>query len=168
MIASDMSSARRKLCPDEGEYDNRGDVISTAAPASVMPYAETLPKNRLGLARWLTDPSHPLTARVAVNRYWQMIFGRGIVKTSEDFGTQGAAPTHQELLDYLAVDFIESGWDVKRLLRMMVLSETYRQSSRQSAESGGSIRRTNGLHGVHVVGCRQNLFVITRFRSVVC
>ena len=135
MIASDMSSARENYVLMRGEYDNRGDVISTAAPASVMPYAKTLPKNRLGLARWLTDPSHPLTARVAVNRYWQMIFGRGIVKTSEDFGTQGAAPTHQELLDYLAVDFIESGWDVKRLLRMMVLSETYRQSSRQSAQN---------------------------------
>ncbi|MEC7597379.1 MAG: DUF1553 domain-containing protein, partial [Planctomycetota bacterium] len=113
MIASDMSSPRENYLLMRGEYDQRGEVVPTAAPASIMPYSEDLPESRLGLAQWLTDPKHPLTARVAVNRYWQMLFGRGIVKTSEDFGTQGESPSHPELLDYLAVDFVESGWNVK-------------------------------------------------------
>ena len=135
MIASDMSSPRENYLLMRGEYDQRGEVVSTAAPASIMPYAEDLPESRLGLAQWLTDPKHPLTARVVVNRYWQMLFGRGIVKTSEDFGTQGESPSHPELLDYLAVDFVESGWNVKRLLRLMVLSATYRQASVRSKGS---------------------------------
>jgi len=129
MIASDMSSPRTNYLLMRGEYDKRGEVVPTAAPDSIMPYADDLPANRLGLARWLTDPKHPLTARVAVNRYWQMLFGRGIVRTSEDFGTQGEPPSHRELLDYLAVEFVESGWDVKQLLRRIVLSATYRQAS---------------------------------------
>jgi len=95
-----------------------------------MTFSPDLPKDRSGLARWITDPKNPLAARVAVNRYWQMIFGNGIVKTSEDLGTQGRRPTHQSLLDYLAIDFIESGWDVKRLIRKIVTSATYRQSSK--------------------------------------
>ena len=136
MIASDMSSPRENYLLMRGEYDQRGEVVPTAAPASIMPYSEDLPESRLGLAQWLTDPKHPLTARVAVNRYWQMLFGRGIVKTSEDFGTQGESPSHPELLDYLAVDFVESGWNVKRLLRLMVLSATYRQASVRSKGSG--------------------------------
>ena len=134
MIASDMESPRTNYLLMRGEYDKRGDVVPTAAPASIMAYGDELPRNRLGLARWLTNPKHPLTARVAVNRYWQMLFGRGIVKTSEDFGTQGEPPSHQELLDYLAVDFLESGWDVKRLLRQIVLSATYRQASMRLKE----------------------------------
>lgn len=132
MIASDMPSPRTNYLLVRGEYDKRGEVVETAAPASIMAYADDLPENRLGLANWLTDPEHPLTARVAVNRYWQMLFGRGIVRTSEDFGTQGEPPSHQELLDYLAVDFVKSGWDVKRLLRQIVLSATYRQASIRS------------------------------------
>jgi hypothetical protein len=135
MIASDMPSPRTNYLLMRGEYDKRGEVVPTAAPASIMAYADDLPGNRLGLAQWLTDPEHPLTARVAVNRCWQMLFGRGIVRTSEDFGTQGEPPSHQELLDYLAVDFVESGWDVKRLLRQIVLSSTYRQASIRSKEA---------------------------------
>ena len=92
------------------------------------------PKNRLGLARWLTDPSQPLTARVTVNRYWQMIFGKGLVGTPEDFGSQGTTPTHPELLDWLAHEFIQSGWDVKALIKRMVMSQTYRQRSQASPD----------------------------------
>ena len=129
MIAGDMATPRTNYVLIRGEYDKRGQVVQTSAPASILAFGDNLPKNRIGLARWLTDRKHPLTARVAVNRYWQMIFGIGIVKTSEDFGTQGNRPSHEKLLDYLAVDFIESGWDVKALIRRLVLSGTYQQSS---------------------------------------
>src|SRR5207245_11774191 len=90
--------------------------------------------DRLGLAKWLVDPSHPLTARVAVNHYWQMYFGTGLVKTAEDFGVQGERPSHPELLDWLATEFIRTGWDVKQLQRLIVTSATYRQSSRAAPE----------------------------------
>jgi hypothetical protein len=95
-----------------------------------------LPKNRLGLAKWLCAPEHPLTARVQVNLYWQHYFGRGIVKTSEDFGTQGTPPTHPELLDWLALRFIQSGWDIKAMQHLIVTSATYRQSSVRSEKAG--------------------------------
>jgi hypothetical protein len=93
-----------------------------------------LPPNRLGLAKWILDPSNPLTARVVVNQYWQQYFGTGIVKTAEDFGSQGEPPSHPELLDWLAIEFVRSGWDVKAMQRLIVTSATYRQSSRASRE----------------------------------
>jgi hypothetical protein len=93
-----------------------------------------LPPNRLGLAKWILDPSNPLTARVVVNQYWQQYFGNGIVKTAEDFGSQGEPPSHPELLDWLATEFVSSGWDVKAMQRLIVTSATYRQSSRASRE----------------------------------
>ena len=129
MIASDESKARPTHILMRGEYDKPGELVEPSAPGSIMEFSTDLPRNRLGLARWMIDPDNPLTARVAVNRYWQMVFGTGIVLTSEDFGTQGDRPSHQALLDYLAVDFVESGWDVKRLIRKMVMSSTYRQTS---------------------------------------
>jgi hypothetical protein len=98
------------------------------------PLPADAPRNRLGLAKWLTDPSHPLTARVTVNRYWQQYFGVGLVKTAEDFGVQGQWPTNPELLDWLAVEFVESGWNIKALQKLIVMSSTYRQSSRVSPE----------------------------------
>lgn len=114
---------------DRGVYDMPTEEVHAEVPKSILPMPEKLPRNRLGLAQWLTNPDHPLTARVAVNRYWQLFFGKGLVKTAEDFGNQGEMPSHPELLDWLAVQFVESGWDVKALIKMMVLSATYRQSS---------------------------------------
>ena len=130
MVAADEAKPRVTHVLIRGEYDKPGEKVESAAPSSIMTFSPDLPKNRLGLARWITDPENPLAARVAVNRYWQMIFGNGIVKTSEDLGTQGKRPSHESLLDYLAVDFIESGWNVKRLIRKIVTSATYRQTSK--------------------------------------
>lgn len=116
-----------------GEYLQPREVTTPGTPAFLHPLPANAPRNRLTLARWLVDPANPLVARVTVNRHWQELFGRGIVRTSEDFGTQSSPPTHPRLLDYLAVEFVESGWSVKRLHRLMVTSSTYRQSSRVSA-----------------------------------
>jgi hypothetical protein len=115
-------------------YTSPTDQVFPKGLEAVFPYDASLPQNRLGLAEWLFDPRHPLTARVFVNRVWQMHFGRGLVETSEDFGSQGAIPTHPELLDWLAVQFVESGWDVKALHRLIVTSATYRQDSAASDE----------------------------------
>ncbi len=112
-----------------GEYDKRRDEVTPATPASLPAYPKDAPRNRLGFAQWLLKPEHPLTARVTVNRFWQELFGTGIVKTTEDFGIMGENPSHPELLDWLAVEFRESGWDVKRLFKLMVMSSTYRQSA---------------------------------------
>lgn len=112
-----------------GQYDKIGDAVEAAPPAALGALPANAPKNRLGLAQWIIDAKNPLTARVVVNRFWQELFGRGLVVTSEDFGIMGAAPANQELLDWLAVDFRESGWDVKRLYRMLVTSAAYRQAA---------------------------------------
>ena len=113
---------------NRGSYDARGEEVTANTPSALAAFPEDQPRNRLGLARWLTDPDHSLTARVAVNRYWQMIFGVGLVRTPEDFGSQGSNPTHPELLDWLARDFVNHSWDLHRLLRQMVLSATYRKA----------------------------------------
>lgn len=117
---------------DRGAYDSprKDEPVKPGVPAALPSLPEGAPSNRLGLAQWMTMPSHPLTARVAVNRYWTMLFGYGLVRTPGDFGAQGASPTHPELLDWLAVDFVESGWNVKRMFKQLVMSETYRQASR--------------------------------------
>ena len=120
---------------NRGEYDQRRDKVSRAMPAFLPPPPPGAPLNRLGLAQWLVAPNHPLTARVAVNRFWLQIFGTGLVKTAEDFGSQGDPPSHPELLDWLAVQFREDGWDVKRFMKRLVMSATYRQSSRITPES---------------------------------
>lgn len=117
-----------------GEYDKKSDKVDRAVPAFLPPIPKDAPNNRLGLAKWLVDPSHPLTARVTVNRFWQQLFGVGIVKTSEDFGSQGEWPSHPELLDWLATEFVRTGWDVKRFVKMLVMTATYRQSSKITPE----------------------------------
>ena len=117
-----------------GQYDQMRDEVHPNVPAVLPPMPQSAPRNRLGLAQWLVEPSNPLTARVTVNRYWQQFFGTGLVKTAEDFGSQGEPPSHPELLDWLAVDFRESGWDVKRMLRLLVTSATYRQSAATTPE----------------------------------
>ncbi|CAN0586442.1 unnamed protein product [Laminaria digitata] len=129
MVMEEMAERRKTYVLDRGQYDAPLEEVVASTPVSVLPFSEDLPRNRLGLAKWLTDPQNPLTARVTVNRYWQMIFGSGLVDTPHDFGMQGASPSHPQLLDWLAVTFVESGWDVKALVKRMVMSATYRQSS---------------------------------------
>jgi hypothetical protein len=109
--------------------------VKPQAIPRVFPWNDKLPRNRLGLAAWLFDPQHPLTARVYINRMWQGHFGSGIVQTVDDLGTQGTNPTHPQLLDYLAVEFIRSGWDIRHMHKLMVMSATYRQNSNISAEN---------------------------------
>ena len=135
MVMKDLDKPRMTYILDRGNYASpkKDKVIQPDTPA-FLPRLSDRPQNRLGLAQWIVDPSHPLTSRVTVNRLWQMLFGTGLVKTAEDFGVQGEWPSHPALLDWLAVDFVESGWDVKRMLKQMVMSSTYRQSSRITAE----------------------------------
>jgi hypothetical protein len=130
MVMEERATPRDTFILIRGAYDKHGPKVSPGVPAALPPLPRGSPANRLGLARWLVDPSNPLTARVTVNRYWQMFFGTGLVKTTEDFGVQGAPPSHPELLDWLATEFVRGGWDVKRLHRLIVTSATYRQSSR--------------------------------------
>lgn len=131
-VMREMSEPRPAHLLSRGLYnaertpDNR---VQRDVPESILPWSEDLPSDRLGLAKWLTKPDHPLTARVAVNRLWQQCFGNGIVGTIDNFGLQGTLPTHPELLDYLAVSYIQSGWDTKTILKRIVLSATYRQDS---------------------------------------
>jgi hypothetical protein len=118
----------------KGSYLSPGDEVSPGVPAAFNPWPVGAPTNRLGVAKWLMSPENPLTARVVANRFWAQIFGRGIVETEEDFGTQGTKPTHPQLLDWLAIDLREHGWDIKRFVKQMVMSATYQQSSRVTPE----------------------------------
>ncbi|MEP7273815.1 MAG: DUF1553 domain-containing protein, partial [Acidobacteriota bacterium] len=133
MVMQELPSRRATFVLRRGAYDSPGEQVRTGVPASLPPMPKQYPDNRLGFARWLVSREHPLTARVQVNLLWQMLFGTGLVKTAEDFGSQGEAPSHPELLDYLAVEFMQSDWNIKALLKTMVMSATYRQSSRMSA-----------------------------------
>jgi hypothetical protein len=131
-IMEEMQQPRQTYLLERGAYDqpDKSVELHPATLDVLPPMAESFPRNRLGLAQWLIDPENPLTARVAVNRYWQMYFGIGLVKTPEDFGSQGESPSHSELLDWLANKFITSGWNIKTLQKLIVMSSTYRQSSR--------------------------------------
>ncbi len=129
MIMKDMEEPRKTFILNKGLYNQRRGEVSAALPAALPDLKDGAPLNRLGLAEWLVDPQHPLTARVTVNRVWAQIFGQGLVRTAENFGVQGEMPSHPELLDWLAVTFVESGWDVKALLRLIATSSAYRQTS---------------------------------------
>ena len=133
MVMEEMTDRRPTFRLIRGAYDNPGEEVFPGVPAVLPPLPAGVEKNRLAFARWLVDPGHPLTARVTVNRFWQMYFGTGLVKTADNFGTQGEYPSHPALLDWLATSFIDSGWDVKALQRAIVTSATYRQSSKVTA-----------------------------------
>jgi hypothetical protein len=134
MVMSELEKPRETFILARGDYRNHGDKVQPGVPAVLPPLPKGAPLNRLTLAKWLVDPANPLTARVAVNRYWQMYFGTGLVKTTENFGSQGDPPSNPELLDWLATEFIRTGWDVKAMQRLIVTSAAYRQSSRVTPE----------------------------------
>ena len=134
MITKDRKFPRKTYILDRGAYDSPTKEVQPGTPSYILDFPEEYEQNRLGLVKWLFHQDNPLPARVMVNRYWQMIFGKGLVPTSDDFGNQGDLPTHPELLDWLAVDFRESGYNLKHLLKMMVMSATYQQSSVASKE----------------------------------
>ena len=134
MVMQDSVDTRQAFILNRGAYDKPTTPVKTETPAAVLSYPDDLPRNRLGLANWLTLKENPLTARVVVNRLWQQLFGNGIVSTSNDFGNQGALPSHPELLDWLAVKLIEENWDVKAILKYMVSSATYRQETKVTAK----------------------------------
>ncbi|WP_010136440.1 DUF1553 domain-containing protein [Ochrovirga pacifica] len=129
MVLKESKRNRQAYILDRGLYDSPTDSVFPNVPEDIFPMPKEYPKNRLGLAKWITDKRNPLTARVTVNRYWQNLFGRGIVNTSEDFGNQGELPTHPKLLDWLTTNFVESGWDVKKLHKTIMMSYTYQQNS---------------------------------------
>lgn len=134
MVMEEMHENRQAYAYNRGDYSQPIYKVNANTPDVLPPFPEDYPRNRLGLSKWLFSKDNPLTARVTVNRYWQMLFGKGLVSTPHDFGVQGALPTHPQLIDWLAVDFMESGWDVKAILKTMVMSHTYRQSSKISPE----------------------------------
>ena len=129
MVMRELPEPKRAFTLIRGEYNQPRDEVFAGTPKFLSPFPNGAPKNRLGLAQWLTEPQHPLTARVTVNRVWQSLFGRGLVRTSEDFGSQGSRPLYPNLLDWLASDLIAQQWDMKKLLKVIVLSQTYQQRS---------------------------------------
>ncbi|MES2790898.1 MAG: DUF1553 domain-containing protein [Planctomycetota bacterium] len=139
MVMKELPQPKPAYLLKRGAYDSPGDAVTANTPSALPPFPADQPRNRLGLAQWLLDPQHPLTTRVTVNRYWQLLFGQGLVETSDNFGSQGAQPTHPELLDWLALEFAEGSppgsphpqtkWDVKQFLKLLVMSATYQQSS---------------------------------------
>ena len=134
LVMQERTESRGAYVLARGEYQHPGEQVQPQTPAVLPAMSEGTAPNRLGFAKWLLSPEHPLTARVAINRYWQDIFGTGIVRTAEDFGTQGTPPVHPELLDWLATEFIASDWDVQTMLKLMLTSSTYRQSAQVTPE----------------------------------
>lgn len=134
LVMQDLPQPRETHILVRGQYDQLGEMVTPDVPEVIAPHQIEGPRNRLALARWLVSPEHPLTSRVLVNRYWQLFLGEGLVRTPNDFGSQGELPTHPALLDNMAVEFVRSGWNVKALVRLIVTSATYRQSSSASPE----------------------------------
>ena len=132
MVMEDLKTPRETFLLKRGRYDtpDKSQKVEPGVPASLPPLPADAPRNRLGLAKWLVDPANPLTARVTMNRFWQHYFGVGLVKTADNFGVQGEPPSHPDLLDWLAWEFVRSGWDMKAMQRLLVTSATYRQSSK--------------------------------------
>ena len=153
LVWKELDKPRQAHILKRGQYDQPGDPVPRATPEFLPDFPDKAPQDRLGLAIWLTSPDHPLTARVAVNRFWQQVFGTGLVKTSEDFGSQGEPPSHPELLDWLAADFQQHEWDVKRLIKSLVMSQTYRRSSRTTEE----MTRVDPLNRLLARGSRHRL-----------
>ncbi len=137
LVFREKAEPRKAYVLERGEYDRQRDEVQRAVPEMLPALPDGAPNNRLGLAQWLVDPANPLTARVTVNRLWQQVFGVGIVKTAEDFGSQGEPPSHPQLLDWLAVQFVNDGWDVKKTMKRFVMSTTYRQASQVGAVKYG-------------------------------
>jgi hypothetical protein len=144
MVMQELPHPKQAFILKRGQYDAHGDEVFAATPGSLPPFPADQPHNRLGLARWTFSPLNPLTSRVEVNRLWQQMFGRGLVPTSENFGSQGTFPTHPELLDWLARNLADNGWNVKQMMRLIALSATYRQASRATDEMN-AIDPTNEL-----------------------
>ena len=134
MVMVEMEKRKPAFVLERGDFQRPAESVQPDVPAALPPFPKNTPRNRLGLARWLTEPGHPLLARVTVNRIWKQLFGRGLVGTAGDFGTQGERPSHPELLDWLAVDFVEHGWDIRRLIRVITHTATYRQQARFHAD----------------------------------
>lgn len=134
LVMEEMSEPRPTFVLVRGAYDRKGERVGARTPGHLPAFLPGQPTNRLGLARWLVSPQNPLTARVTVNRLWQSVFGTGLVRTAEDFGTRGELPSHPELLDWLALEFVRTGWDIKRMVKLLVTSATYQQDSRLTAE----------------------------------
>ena len=147
LVARELPEQRRRVTQilNRGEYDQPiGDPLTPGVFSVLGSMPQNSPANRMGLVDWLTNEKNPLTARVLVNRFWIMVFGGGLVRTPEEFGLQGEHPTHPELLDWLAVDFQENGWDLKRLLRQMLKSKTFQQSSKHRVELNDPEKQTLG------------------------
>ncbi|MDZ4404050.1 DUF1553 domain-containing protein [Prosthecobacter sp.] len=144
LVMQEMDKPRTAHVLTRGQYDHPTDPVQPGVPVALSAWPANAPKNRLGFAKWLVSPDNPLTARVAVNRLWQQCFGEGLVRTVNDFGSQGEAPTHPELLDWLALRFMQSGWDVKALLKLIVMSATYQRSSQFSVRDPSNLLLARG------------------------
>ena len=151
-----------------GDFSRPGTEVSANVPRFLPPLPTDAPRNRLTLARWLVSEQNPLTARVTVNQIWQCYFGRGLVNTPEDFGTQGAEPSNPELLDWIACRFVDDGWNLKRLHRLIVTSATYRQASERIRKNKRPIPKTSCSAIRRGLGCRPKRFAIFHLRRAAC